>query len=127
MPEEAVTLVDTLNSLGVLLKDMGKNEEAEKLLRENAEKLPDELKATTEEPLAAAKAAVESEDLEQIEAAHDGLEKVMHEVASKIYSQEDAAGGDPMANGAGSDEATAEDEGAGDDIIDVPFEESPEA
>jgi molecular chaperone DnaK len=104
--------------------------QTEKLLRENSDKINDELKATTDEPLAAARTAVESDEADQITAAYEGLEKVMHELAAAIYSQgPEAAASDEMGpNGHGdADETMAPGDDAGDDIIDVPFEESADA
>ena len=85
-----------------------------------------EVKAAVE----TAKPALESENVDEIKAASEELEKSTHKLAEALYNkaqQEQAAagadaGGGPTANGAdaGSDPAAG---GADDDVVDADFEE----
>ncbi|KIG14656.1 Chaperone protein DnaK [Enhygromyxa salina] len=101
----------------------------EKLLGENADKLPAEAKVEVESALTDAKAALESDDTDRVKAAQEKLTAASHKLAQAMYGQGGEpgaeAGFDPGAAGAapGADAgepASGSDDG---DVIDAEFEE----
>jgi molecular chaperone DnaK len=100
----------------------------EKLLGENADKLPADAKTEVESALADAKQALESDDPARVKAAQEKLTAASHKLAQAMYGQGQAgaeAGFDPGAAGgapgAGAGEpASGSDDG---DVIDAEFEE----
>jgi len=96
--------------------------QTDKLLKENAEKVPAETKEKLEAMLERGRKAVEAEDTEEIEAVLTDIESLNHELAEAMYKSEDAA---PGAGEQGFDQAAAGAEQAADDnVIDAEFEES---
>ena len=91
--------------------------QTEKLVAENGDKMPPDLKAKVEAAVAEAKDAVESQDTTRIEVAHGKLQAASHEVAQAMYS-----GAQPGAQ-PGGPEPGATPEAEGDDVIDAEFEE----
>jgi molecular chaperone DnaK len=66
--------------------------QAEKMLRENAEKLTDDIKKEIEAGVAEAKSKLDSTDLLTLKSAKDELEKKLHKLAEAIYRQSGATG-----------------------------------
>ena len=93
--------------------------QTEKLLKENDEAVPAELKEKLEAAISEGRAAVESDDDEQIAAAMESIEALNHELAQVMYQN---AGGAPGAGEAGFEQAAAA--AADDNVIDAEFEES---
>ena len=93
--------------------------QTEKLLKENGEAVPEELRTKLEAAIAEGRSAVESEDDTQIAAAMESIEALNHELAQVMYQN---AGGEPGAGEAGFEQAAAS--GADDNVIDAEFEES---
>ena len=85
---------------------------AEKLLSDNADKIPDDLKAEIETKVAAVRAAIVTEDMAQINTASQELQTTIQKVGEIVYSQAGApeAGADPEEGSAdgGSDEGPPE-------------------
>ncbi len=85
---------------------------AEKLLSDNADKIPDDLKAEIETKVAAVRAAIVTEDMAQINTASQELQTTIQKVGEIVYSQTGApeAGADPEEGSAdgGSDEGPPE-------------------
>jgi molecular chaperone DnaK len=91
---------------------------AEKTVREQGEKLPEDEKKSIEEVLATAKLDLASEDVERIAAAQQRVEAGMHKVAEILYkSQPEGAAPAADAPGAG---AGGKAEG---DVIDAEYTE----
>ena len=94
---------------------------AEKTVREQAEKLPEAEKTSTEEVLASAKQDLASDDLGRITAAQQRVETAMHKVAEILYKAQGAgtaadagaAGGEKKAEGDVIDAEYTEEKGQG--------------
>jgi molecular chaperone DnaK len=109
--------------------------QTEKLLKENAEKVPADVKEKLEAALKEGREAVESNEPEKVEAAMKKLEGVSHELAAAMYK----AAGEPGAGAGAAGGAAGRGEGDGyqkaakggngsggkdGDVIDAEFEES---
>jgi molecular chaperone DnaK len=92
---------------------------AEKTLRDNAAKLPDDLRTAVEGVLAEAKRELESGDAARLDAARERVEREMHKVAEVLYKAQGAPGGSP----AGPEAGGANGAGGGDDVIDAEYTE----
>ncbi len=92
--------------------------QAEKTLRENGEKLSDDVKGPAEEAVKAARADLESGDTGKLDAAKQRVEQAMHKVAEVLYKAQGAetAGAAP---GAGPEPPKK----GGDDVIDAEYTE----
>ena len=104
--------------------------QTEKLVAEQGEKVPDEIKGPIEAAVGTLKSALAGTDIAAIEAAIEGLNAASHKLAEALYaagaSPGGGADGDPMGGGVppGGD---APDEGVAkkdDDVIDAEFEET---
>ena len=91
---------------------------AEKMVADNADKIPDDLKTEIEAKIAALKEAVPTKDIPRITALSEELQTALQRVGELVYSQAGAPGpGGPEAPGdateqepeAGADEETPED------------------
>jgi molecular chaperone DnaK len=97
--------------------------QTEKLLKENGESVPEELRTKLEAAIVEGRAAVESDDDTEIAAAKESIEALNHELAQVMYQNDGGAA--PGAGEAGFEQAAAAGEGGGDDnVIDAEFEES---
>ena len=86
---------------------------AEKLLRENKERIPDDLNKEIEEKVATLKSALQGTDIAAVRSAADDLGQSVQKVGAAVYSQAGGqAGGQP-----GPEESPPEggDEGSGED------------
>jgi molecular chaperone DnaK len=81
--------------------------QAEKLVKENQDKIPDDQKKSLEEAITKARDAAKSENLETIKQATSTLESKLQEVGSQMYQQATQGAGAGAAAG-----ATPEDSGA---------------
>ena len=89
----------------------------EKLLEENADKLPEDKIAPVKEKIEDLKKAIESDDTDAMKAGMEALNNEMQAISQELYSQagpEAAAGGAPGGDAGASAEAPADD-----DIIDA--------
>jgi molecular chaperone DnaK len=89
---------------------------AEKAITDLGEQVTDEEKADTESKIADLKAALETNDLEDIKAKKDALNEVAQALATKAYQQAQQA---QEAQGAEQEETTE----SSDDVVDAEFEE----
>jgi molecular chaperone DnaK len=64
---------------------------AEKMIKDNAEKISEELKAEVEGKISAVRSALEGEDGAQIDSALQELQEVVQKVGEVVYAQGDAA------------------------------------
>ena len=105
--------------------------QTEKTINDNREKIPVGAMSEAEAAIAAAKKAVESNDLTEINAQFEQLTKASHKVAESLYQQQTAGGaGSSGETGGASDAAGAGAQGAGggagskssgDDVIDAEY------
>jgi molecular chaperone DnaK len=95
--------------------------QAEKTIKDNADKIDDAAKADIQEKADALKVASSTEDLDDIQAKTESLSEAMMAIGSAIYGDPNAAEGgagfnpEDMAGGAGM--------GGDDDVVDADFEE----
>jgi len=91
--------------------------QTEKLLGENRDKLPSGEVESLEAELATAKAALDTDEVDQLKSAFDSLTQASHKLAQAAYQGGEAGteGGAPADGGASSD---------GDDVIDAEYEEA---
>ena len=92
--------------------------QTDKQLKEFGEKLSDDKKGPIEAALVELKAAHESKDLTQIDAAMEKINEAWKVASEEMYKAEQEAGANPEAD-QGQPEAAAE----GDNVVDVDFEE----
>lgn len=94
-------LVDARNQIDMLVFQI------EKFLKENGEKVDAADKAKLEDEMNKAKEAMKSENIEEVKAATENLQKVSNEVFTKLYQQaggqQDSNGGNNGNNGNGGD------------------------
>ncbi len=93
---------------------------AEKTVREQGEKLPEDEKKSIEEVLSSAKQDLASEDLDRINAAQQRVETGMHKVAEILYKAQADAG---AAGGAADAGGAASGTKADGDVIDAEYTE----
>ncbi len=87
--------------------------QAEKTLRDNAEKIPADLKSEVEEKVKDVRAAIESDDAARMRTALDSLSNSMQKIGEAVYGQAGGAGPDGSEAGpesAGAEEGTVEGE-----------------
>jgi molecular chaperone DnaK len=90
---------------------------AEKLLRDFADKLPEDAKTATQEKIDAVRSALEGEDTERITTTTEALAQQIQMLGGQMYQQTDAA---PPTDSGGDDSGGSDDE----DIVDAEFEEA---
>ena len=96
----------------------------EKALKDAADKISDDEKKAANEAIAAVKAAIASDDKEDIDVKTTALEQASSVIVQKMYEQHAAHAG---AEGAGSAGATHGGAGTQDDVLDAEFEEVKES
>ncbi len=90
--------------------------QAEKLLRDNKDKIPTELNTEAEEKIAAVKSALNGDDIEAIKKATEELNQTMQKIGTAVYQQQQPPpGGEappppPEGGEGGEDEGTVEGE-----------------
>ena len=82
---------------------------AEKALRDNKEKISDELNKEVEEKVAAVRSTLQGTDLEAVKRASQELSDTMQKVGSAVYQQQPPPDEQPP-SGDGDDEGTVEGE-----------------
>ena len=113
-------IVDGKNNLDSLIFG------CEKMIKDAGDKITDDQKKELEAAIADAKTKLESEDVEELKAAHEKLQTASHSVAQAMYAQgqpgPEAAG---AANGAGPEAHTGAEQAAkdDDDVVDADFKE----
>jgi molecular chaperone DnaK len=81
---------------------------AEKLLREYADKIPEDTKKQTQEKIDAVRSAQQSNNLETIRSATDALTQYLQTIGGQMYQQPAADGGDGKQDGPDEDVVDAE-------------------
>ena len=92
--------------------------QTEKQLKEFGDKLPDDKKGPIEAALVELKAAHESKDLSQIDAAMEKINEAWKVASEEMYKAQQEAGANP-----GAEQAQPEASAEGDNVEDVDFEE----
>ena len=82
---------------------------AEKTLREQKDKISDELNKEVEEKVAAVRSALQGTDMESVRKASQELSDAMQKVGAAVYQQQPPPGAEPPPEG-GEDEGTVEGE-----------------
>jgi molecular chaperone DnaK len=93
--------------------------QADKTLKENADKLPGDVKSAAEQAVEAGRKDLESEDAAKMDAARGRIEQAMHKVAEVLYKAQAAEGG----TRAGGAQAAGGEKKGGDDVIDAEYTE----
>jgi molecular chaperone DnaK len=96
---------------------------AEKTLRDNDEKVDEELKGRVEEAVKAVRDALEGDDPEAVPTATDELSQVMQEIGQAVYGGGEEAPDGVPADGAAPDDAATEDEGEAASTVEGEFRE----
>ena len=97
--------------------------QAEKMLRENGDKIPPQVKTDIEAEMAKAKSALETDDKEVLESARQALEKKFHSMAEELYKNTGAAPGAAPSGGAGGGTGASGAKSSKDDVVDAEYEE----
>ncbi len=93
---------------------------AEKVLKDFADKLPEDAKKQTQEKIDATRKAVESNDLEKIKAATDALNQHIQTLGGSMYQQ----GASEPAPGAADPNAGQQQKPAGEDVVEGEYTEA---
>lgn len=95
--------------------------QAEKLLNDNKDKVPQELKADTEKALAEAKSKADG-DLDAVKAAEEQLKSKLHALSQHVYSQQ-ASPASGEAEAAEEAAASSDKQDGAEDVVDAEFED----
>jgi len=87
--------------------------QAEKTLRDNKDKIPEDLNKEAEEKIAAVKSALQGTDTEAIKSTTQALNEAMQKIGSAVYGQQGQAGqqGQPPPGGEEPPQGGSEDDG----------------
>ena len=96
---------------------------AERLINENADKLPAELKAEAEGKLAALRSAIAANNAAQMQTAMNELNEALQRVGQAVYAQQQTPPPDAGTPGGGGGPGTAGGGAAGDDTVEGEFRE----
>jgi molecular chaperone DnaK len=97
--------------------------ESEKMVKENGEKIPAELKAKLEAAIGRVRKALEGEDNAEVKSAAEALEALGHEAAQAMYqAAEQPAGAGAAPGGEGQPGAGPNKKQGGDGAVDADFE-----
>jgi molecular chaperone DnaK len=97
--------------------------QADKMMRDNGEKIPAETKNDIETALKAAKEKLTSEDKDTLVAAREELEKHFHKMAEELYKNTGAGAANGQAAGDASGAAGSTGASSKDDVVDAEYEE----
>ena len=82
---------------------------AEKMIKDNADKIPDDLKEEIEGKISAVRAALEADDISQIKSASEELQTSLQKVGQAVYSQTPGADGPEAGDSGGGESGEGED------------------
>jgi molecular chaperone DnaK len=91
----------------------------EKFLRENDEKIPDDVKGEVKEALDEAKKALEGTDTDTIRTTSEKLAQVSQKMGAAMYAQQQGEGGGAQQPGGAADGTGAEQAQADDEVVDA--------
>jgi molecular chaperone DnaK len=97
--------------------------QAEKFMRDNAEKIPADKKTELEDKIKEVRSVIMGEDISAMRKATDELKNVLSGIGAAMYQNAGAAGADGSPNGAADDAADAQKPPEG-DVVDGEFRES---
>jgi len=101
--------------------------QAEKMIKDNADKLPADVKTEVESAIADARKKLTSEDAAELKAAREALETRVHKLAETLYKDAGAKAGAEAGAGGASGASTGAPggnrKGANDDVVDAEYEE----
>jgi molecular chaperone DnaK len=89
--------------------------QTDKLLKDNADKLPDDVKSDVQADVDALKSALAGDDADAVKTAFEKLSESQQKIGEAIYAKEQAAAADAPTPDGPSDEAAGDDE----DIVDA--------
>jgi molecular chaperone DnaK len=84
--------------------------EAERQLKDNGDKIDDGLREEIEAAVAAARTAVDGDDVDEIEAKEQALTDALHRLSEQVYQRASQAGSDDGSGSDGADEAVEDAE-----------------
>src|SRR5690554_6763929 len=87
----------------------------EKVLADNGDKVPEDVKTEVEEAIAEAKKALEGEDIEEVKSTMTKLSTVSQKIGEAIYAADSATGETGASDAAGDETPSSDDE----DIVDA--------
>jgi molecular chaperone DnaK len=102
--------------------------QAEKMLKDNADKVPADLKSELEGAVSEAKSKLDSQDYDTLVKARENLESRVHKMAENIYKAAGAAAGGEAGQSAGQSagsEASGNTGSSKDNVVDAEYEEGP--
>lgn len=94
---------------------------AEKLIKENGDKIPAEVKKEVEEGVSSVRAVINTDDSAAIKTATEALQQTIQKVGASMYQQTNAPEGTPPEGDAGSPEGGPAPEGDAGDVVDGEF------
>jgi molecular chaperone DnaK len=97
--------------------------QAEKMLKDNGEKIPAQVKSDIESEISKARSALGSEDKEALESARQALEKKFHSMAEELYKNAGPTQGGSQAGGATGGSGSSGPKTSKDDVVDAEYEE----
>lgn len=120
---------DEIRKTGVETRNTAENMayQAEKLLKDNGDKIPEDQKTSIEAAVKDVKDAINGTDIEVIKAKQEALVALMQTASQGLYAQpgaDDAAGANPGADAnanAGADAQQEQKKPDGDDVVDADF------
>lgn len=95
--------------------------QAEKLMRENGDKVPKDMKDELEAAIAGVKTKLASDDLEVLKSAKTEFEAKLHKLTENIYKQAGASGAGPGAASSAGGSAKSDD-----NVVDAEYEDHPD-
>lgn len=93
--------------------------QAEKMMKDNADKVPAELKTDLETAVSEAKSKLDSDDYDTLVKARENLESRVHKLAENIYKSAGATAGDAQAGQTAGQQNT----GSKDNVVDAEYED----
>ncbi len=114
--KKAREAVDTKNNAESLVMQV------EKALNDFGDKVSESEKAPILDKCNALKEAVKTDNIDDIKAKYDELQKLMNDIATKVY-QQSAPQGDPTQNGTYQQDTSSNDNNNDDGVIDADFTE----
>ncbi len=96
--------------------------QAEKMIKDNGDKVPADIKSDIESAVSEAKTKQSSEDYDTLVKARESLETRVHKLAEHVYKTAGAQGGAPSDSAEGP-AGGANSKGPSDDVVDAEYEE----
>ncbi|OZB87755.1 MAG: molecular chaperone DnaK [Microbacterium sp. 14-71-5] len=91
----------------------------EKLLKDNADKLSDDVKSEVEKSIADVRTALEGSDLDAVKTAHSALLAAGQKIGEAVYANQGAAGSGSAGTGAGAGAGSTGSAASDEDVVDA--------